>query len=365
MTEYQPYGVRHFLREADPEGASELRRRQVATASDGGTLPKGEYRRHRRARSGGALGLPDARPAPFSGAEPAARRLQRSIWRGRYYEVWQRPARTGAGRSADRPRWDGAAGGPPGLRRRARARRRRAPGVRLVAATRPPVIGCRSPARRIHPSGRCRVRPRCRSRAAPASWRRRSRCPTAGRYEVWLGGSVRPHAELRVDGEPAGEVRDQLNNLGQYVRLGEAELGPGTHLIEVRFDGADLHPGSGGTAGAIGPLVLSRADAAEARLVRVRPGSRAAALRSRLGLDRARPGRRMTERSLRAALDRRGRPRPRRLVGRRPRAARDLPRARRLGAAGHLGADRLQPGAGARPRCPAALAGARGRARRG
>ena len=29
MTEYQPYGVRHFLRDADAEGASELRRRQV------------------------------------------------------------------------------------------------------------------------------------------------------------------------------------------------------------------------------------------------------------------------------------------------------------------------------------------------
>ena len=29
MTEYQPYGVRHFLRKLDPEGASELRVRPV------------------------------------------------------------------------------------------------------------------------------------------------------------------------------------------------------------------------------------------------------------------------------------------------------------------------------------------------
>ena len=42
MTEYQPYGVRHFLRELDPEGASELRRRLVRLR-DGATLGKGAY----------------------------------------------------------------------------------------------------------------------------------------------------------------------------------------------------------------------------------------------------------------------------------------------------------------------------------
>src|SRR4051794_1137442 len=41
MTEYAPSGARHFLRQADPEGASELRRRLVPLAS-GGTLEKGE-----------------------------------------------------------------------------------------------------------------------------------------------------------------------------------------------------------------------------------------------------------------------------------------------------------------------------------
>ena len=35
MTEYQPYGVRHFLRDADPEAASELRRRQVPLRAAG------------------------------------------------------------------------------------------------------------------------------------------------------------------------------------------------------------------------------------------------------------------------------------------------------------------------------------------
>src|SRR6266513_1700124 len=40
MTEYQPYGVRHFLRDADPEGASELRRR-ADPLLDGKLLRKG------------------------------------------------------------------------------------------------------------------------------------------------------------------------------------------------------------------------------------------------------------------------------------------------------------------------------------
>ncbi len=41
MTEYNPYGARHFLREADGEGASELRVRQV-TLRGGGSAEKGE-----------------------------------------------------------------------------------------------------------------------------------------------------------------------------------------------------------------------------------------------------------------------------------------------------------------------------------
>ena len=41
MTEYSPYGVRHFLREADPEGISELRRRTIPLA-DGSRCRRAE-----------------------------------------------------------------------------------------------------------------------------------------------------------------------------------------------------------------------------------------------------------------------------------------------------------------------------------
>jgi len=88
MTEYQPYGVRHFLRRLDPEGASELRRRLVPLAN-GTVLGKGEtapidafapetlrvYRTLVLLRATG--GVP---PSPF-----------RLVARGRFYDVWQQP----------------------------------------------------------------------------------------------------------------------------------------------------------------------------------------------------------------------------------------------------------------------------------
>ena len=66
-------------------------------------------------------------------------------------------------------------------------------------------------------------------------------------------------------------MRHVLNNQDQYVRLGAAALDAGPHRIAIQLDGAGLHPGSGGTSGSIGPLALTRAEAADAKLVRV-PG---------------------------------------------------------------------------------------------
>lgn len=88
MTEYQPYGVRHFLRRLDPEGASELRRRPVPLR-DGRILAKGQvadldafapetllvYRTLVLLRS------------PVSSRPPAPYGRVRS---GRFYDVWQR-----------------------------------------------------------------------------------------------------------------------------------------------------------------------------------------------------------------------------------------------------------------------------------
>ena len=202
MTEYQPYGVRHFLRDADPEGASELRRRRVpllgggeparrATRADTDELdPRGlfVYR---------TLVL---RRSPAQSRPPAAYGLTR---RGDYYEVWQRPA--GLAAAVD--------GSPLGAEHASRRAIPSCDAVSALAARARPgqdLVAARAPARRSSS--------RWRARATRAAWSTpahrgspgaggargrstpRSRSPRAGDYEVWLGGSVRPRVELAIDG---------------------------------------------------------------------------------------------------------------------------------------------------------------------
>src|SRR5207302_1104589 len=89
MTEYQPYGVRHFLRRMDPEGASELRRRAVLLRS-GGMLQKGAYADIDDFQLDGVLVYRTLvlDRSPVASRPPSVYRL---VWSGRYYEVWQRP----------------------------------------------------------------------------------------------------------------------------------------------------------------------------------------------------------------------------------------------------------------------------------
>jgi hypothetical protein len=202
MTEYQPYGVRHFLRRLDPEGASELRRRPVALR-DGSTLEKGRFADLSAFRSTDVhvyrtLVL---RRSPVASRPPSAYRL---TWSGRYYEVWQQGEAITVG--AALPCRGGATQLPV----------RRGPvGVRVA-------------------------RP--------------------GRYELWVGGSFRGRLSTLVDGREIGAARHQLSSEGQYVPLGEVALAPGAHTVVLRQTSSWLDPGSGGPAWPIGPLVLLAAD---------------------------------------------------------------------------------------------------------
>ena len=276
MTEYQPYGVRHFLRDGDPEGASELRRRQVPLAA-GGTLSKGETADTDALDPAGLYVYRTLvlRRSPTQSRPPAAYRL---LWRGDFYEVWQRPEAAGT------PNARLPLGGevqPVGRPECAAVRALAADAGKragLAAARRPPVVAValsRARYPRSWAAGRgSRSRPAPRT---PGTIEARVEIPRAGAYELWLRGSVRPRLEVTVDGFPAGDVRHQLENAGQYVRIGSAHLGRGSHLVAIHFDGADLHPGSGGAPAPVGPLVLSVGDAAETRIVRV-PATRAAEL---------------------------------------------------------------------------------------
>ena len=89
MTDTEQYGVRHFLRQMDPEGASERRRRLVPLLN-GQPLAKGAYADLDQFRLDGilvykTLVLPRS---PVESRPPSIYQLVRS---GRYYDVWQRP----------------------------------------------------------------------------------------------------------------------------------------------------------------------------------------------------------------------------------------------------------------------------------
>ncbi len=263
MTEYSPFGARHFLREADPESVSELRRRPIPRLN-GKVVEKG-FNADTDELDTAALAAYRTlvlRRSPTQSRPPAA---YEPIWRGRFYEAWQRPEQL-----LLPPRLPLGTRVDPSARPSCAEVEELAPqGSTLVAATasRPVAVSLAAadyPRDWAAPGFRETPTPRGEGTIVADAFVRKS-----ARYEVWLGGSVRPGVELLVDGMPSGEVRHELNNFGQYVNLGSADLDRGTHRIELRFSGPDLHPGSGGSARAVGPLLLSDAEAADARLVRV------------------------------------------------------------------------------------------------
>jgi hypothetical protein len=202
MTEYQPYGVRHFLRGLDAEGASELRRRPVFL-EDGSTLSKGAFADLAAFRADALLPYRTLvlRRSPVERRPPDAFSL---VWSGRFYDVWQRRggAISGTARTCAEP-----------------------------SILRPlPATGAISVA-----------------------------VPRSGRYDLWVGGSFRGELETIVDGRRVASARHQLSHGGQYVQLAQVALEAGAHAVELRRRTSALRPGSGGRPWPLGPLALSPA----------------------------------------------------------------------------------------------------------
>ncbi len=277
MTEYQPYGVRHFLRKADAEGASELRYRPIPLR-EGGELEKGDW------ADTDQIALPALltyrtlvlRRSPAQSRPPSVYSLVR---RGDYYDVWQRPPTATATILEHLPLGDfedptakPACAEVLGLARLA------GPGGTVAAVERAPTTVA-SLSESSYPAswapteaGSPDLIPH-----GPGTAQLRVTVPATGRYGLYLQGSVRNRLTLLVDGAEVGSVEEQLNEARQFLYFGQVVLSAGSHDVSLVLDGQTFAPGSGGPPEPIGPLVLSPA-AAENPPVRKLPASRAGAL---------------------------------------------------------------------------------------
>jgi hypothetical protein len=244
MTEYNPYGARHFLRRLEGEGVSELRNRSVPLRG-GGEVEKGYAADTDELDPGGLFTFRTLvlRRSPLRSRPPAPYRL---AWRGKYYEVWQRPEGETTPPANFLPL--GSEGEPAAVPKCSEVTALAAiaegeGATRLVAARHAPFYNATQ--------GPFEV-------------------PRAGAYTAWLGGSVRGSVELFVDGTKIGEARHELEEEGSFIELGQAHLDAGSHQAELRFGGADLHPGSGGfPRPETGPLLFAPSDEESGDLISV------------------------------------------------------------------------------------------------
>jgi hypothetical protein len=272
MTEYEPYGVRHFLRKADAEGASELRRRVVPLRSGRplrklGTADIDEFELA-GLRSYRTLVL---RRSPVASRPPSVYRLAS---RNRFYDVWQLvPERQDSLLEhvpLGRP-------GEPGVRPacgqvRALARRAAAAGGRLAVARAPAAAPVDLTAATT--GGDAAPVPRRPGAVYPSREARFDATVTVrrpGPHIVFAGGAFRRRLEVSLDGRRVSEERHRISHAGHFEPLGEVELARGSHRVAIRYRPASAAPGSGGPAFALGPIYV--VPAADPRVEVVAPRS--------------------------------------------------------------------------------------------
>jgi hypothetical protein len=253
MTDYSPYGARHFLREAEPESASELRTRADPLRS-GQTLSKASTADIDRFQLSPLLVYRTLvlRRSPVASRPPSPFKL---VLRKRYWDVWQRPQRVSppvlAHLPLGRELQPGAVPSCVAVNNLAHL-----PGARELIAV--PVenpivaaVGDGEHTARWDDGGHLRL-------AGAGMARFTVTVARAGHYEVWLGGSIGGPVGLAIDGTRFAIVRYEIQEDGQYVPFGEIDLTAGTHTVSIGYDGGDWRPGSGGPPTTVGPLVLRR-----------------------------------------------------------------------------------------------------------
>jgi hypothetical protein len=244
-TDPEVYGGRHFLREADAENSTDLRRNTIPLVD--GSLPD-----EVPSLDMDQVSLPALlgyrtlvlRRSPSHSRPPSPYRL---VDRGRFYDVWQLApgAESGLLRHLGlgdpfEPTAVPDCGAVLALAREARER----PGARLAVARRAPITPIEAPDT-THPAAwEMDGAPEPLYLVGSGDLQAQFFVPRAGRYTVWFGGSVRGEAQVSVDGREVGSVDGQLANAQEYVDLGRVELTRGSHRLAMHYDSEDLAPGT-------------------------------------------------------------------------------------------------------------------------
>jgi hypothetical protein len=263
LTEFEPYGARHFLRKMDAEAASELRRRFV-TLRSGDVAPTGVSPNVDEIALDAVLVYRTLvlRRSPVNSRPPSN---YRPIWTGHFYEVWQRS-------DGDNPIVEHLSLGsrlqpaavPPCAEVLRLAGLARANGGLLAAVQRPAAIV-------IQPDGTVEA-PTSFGRygADPSSLllydshrvEARFAAPSTGAYGVWVGGSFRSEVEAWVDRKRVGVARNELTWPSNFIHLGDFRLVAGSHTFQLLYSGPDLRPGSTGLpAFGLGPFAVAQGTA--------------------------------------------------------------------------------------------------------
>jgi len=260
MTEYQAYGVRHFLRLTDAEGASELRRRQIPRL-DGAVADKGAWSDTDELVLDPELeGLFTYRTlvlrrSPGQSRPPSPYEL---VQRGDYYEVWQRPADFDA-TSVIVHKPFGNLLDPaevPTCSKILAVAAKAGPDGQVAAATRAP-NGISEftdyPPDWIPDPANGTVTPMSDGTATG-----KITVPADGEYDVFLGGSARGQVTLEIGGEAVGSIRNRLNNNAMYIEFDTTEFTAGELTFTMKYEkGGPLRPAVGGYPFGLGPVVLS------------------------------------------------------------------------------------------------------------
>ena len=80
----------------------------------------------------------------------------------------------------------------------------------------------------------------------------------AGRYQVWLQGTLSRRVIVSVGRRLVGSVAYQLGSGGQFTEVGSVQLAAGDQPVQIRRPPSNLSPGNVASGELLGPLVLDR-----------------------------------------------------------------------------------------------------------